>query len=775
MTSSSASPALPAGCEEQRTYTFSLHCKRSLNPTLTHQFRVVWPWPAHPRRSGRSTVAGVPEPASVGAVKVEEDCDGEEVVEAEATEQRDSVGDDAAVGSEVRPLWRERRRYGQPTFIIALSSDPVLGRCETRRVALLLSPGHRSLLPLVPLLAPEPLPDGAGLAYWRTSFKPPGGPPPPPPSLSSAAAATTTSPHAPPCCAELLVGELQQLERVVWQRREAATAPAQHSTDAAVAPLLHSEVDLGSPPPAAEAPARLPSSARRRDGGGGGATAAAAAVRHFFFYTIPFRVRWLSQLPGRLVASLPCEERLVTLHAPHDDDDDADDPGDDSRRRSSSGSGSGSTTTSMAAMTLVHSFALPRGVVPLEVSEVFDRPFLAVGTAEHGVLLCDLDSSTGAVHAIARCVAVRGYGSAIYPVTRLAAVFPPAARSPATPSASSAPPPWLARAEALESLRGGALVCSSPYEPTAAVVKLGAAADGTVEDFAAARSVDTILDVSAEVQASLGPLVCTTSRKLLRLRVIDTLEEEVERRAGVGRAFAESGLADRVRPCLTYDRMAQFDVPLLHVASSPVVRQTFAINYVSRRVYTKHWQVAVDSANRLILLDRSVSQYLLHSTFSLRPRGTDGGGAPAPPAGSLLPLSLVTRAAEADGGGGDDVADAACASSEASSQPPRQSQASARLKRPRTKLSKASPAVKTATVKEEEEERGDAEGRGGSGAVVDTIANSAALPTAVVVEDACVGLAVTCVRDEVMQVAAAHDRDCISLVTWRIGPADPQA
>ena len=44
-------------------------------------------------------------------------------------------------------------------------------------------------------------------------------------------------------------------------------------------------------------------------------------------------------------------------------------------------------------------------------------------------------------------------------------------------------------------------------------------------------------------------------------------------------------------------------------------------------------------------------------------------------------------------------------------------------------------------------------------------------------EDACSGVVVLFAKDETIQVAAAHDRHCVSVVTWRIGasqtPSEP--
>ncbi|KAG5511583.1 hypothetical protein GH5_06537 [Leishmania sp. Ghana 2012 LV757] len=821
-----ASPPPPAlGCEQPQGCTFSMHCKRSLHPTLTHQFVVTWPWPVLQRKgqprvsSGISAAEGVVGSSATqqeGIIKEEdeEEEEGEEGMPAAPTPGSDAS---AAAYSSVSALWRERRRYGRPTFVLDLSSDPFLGRHETRRASVLLSPGYRCLLPFVELSEPEQLPDRAGVAFWRTVFKPP--------SRRTQTFGSTSSPSAarsPPYCAELVVGELSAIERVVRERHEMATATSRRHRRTYMKPSFLSHISLGpgtvaSPTPLAAAgesnlatgspdigsqwatreeglvterahgqidpksSVSVPSPPSQR-----GAAFAPKTVLAFFFYTIPFRIRWLSQLPGRIVVSLPCEERLLTLHAPHGD----------------GGHDGSASTTEMIAMSQVHSYALPRGVIPLDISEVFDRPFLAVGTAEHGVLLCQLDTSTGAIQGIARWISLRGYGSSLFPVTRLAAVFPARQLKRATDCSTAfpSPPSWTRRADLLESLNDGVLVCSSPYEPMAAVVKLGAAAEGVVEDFFVLHGVDTILDVGATVQPALGPLACTVSRKLLRFRVIDSATEEAERRTATLMKRLDSALADRVSPCLTYDRMTRLEWPLLHVAASPAVLQSFTAKYVSRRSYTKHWQFAVDSANRVVLLDRTVSQYTLHSTFQLCRCGwaaEEGLGAQAGtlPTASPAASGASERQAKAPyarelegalGKGDEALTDDDHASTWSLS--PSSTQLSSTpvggQKRPRSTpraseekgtsglaAKRRRPATVPFAAAKEERDEGDDE----DDAPPSKLSLLNAFASAIPIEDACSGVVVTCVQDQAMQVAAAHDRNCISLVTWRIRHTTPPA
>ncbi|AIN95788.1 hypothetical protein LPMP_071030 [Leishmania panamensis] len=853
-----ASTLPPAfGCEQQRSYAFSMQCKRSLTPTLTHQFEVTWPWPVVQSRR-RSRAAGGADDAQ-GLVSSSATLQGSVFKDDEAEEGGDEVregvekgatkegvpnsptsGSDASAATcrSKSPLWRERCHYGWPTFILGLSSDPFLGRHETRRVGVLLSPGYRCLLPLVELDEPEPLPDKAGVAFWRTAFKPPSHRAP---ALSSSSSLSAANP--PPCCAELLVGELAEIERAVRQRHEMATTSSRCNTRASMkqsflscisleprtqlsAPLLEAggegslltqSTDCALQCVKREeetAPAAAVSSAPGRDPermdtiSGSTATSAQSQrgsafapkrVLSFFFYTIPFRLRWLSQLPGRIVVSLPCEERLLTLYAPHGNGNHRSAP---QPSPSSVPRGGGTAPTEIIALSQVHSYALPRGVVPLDLSEVFDRPFLAIGTAEHGVLLCHLDTSTGAVQGIARWISLRGYGSSLYPVTRLAAVFPArqSGRAPNRFTDFPSAPPWMRHVAALESLNDGVLVCSSLYEPTAAVVKLGVAAVGVVEDFSVLRGVDTILDVSATVQPDLGPLVCTVSRKLLRLRVVDSAAEEAERRTALLKKKLDSGLADRVPPCLTHDRMVRLECPLLHVASSPVVVQSFAEKYVSRRNYTKHWQFGVDGANRVMLLDRTVSQYILHSTFQLGRLDSAAEEGRVAPTGCLLPFSPTTNSANKSearlscAGKLEGVLDEGCEAATDGNDvsmslpfpPPTQlslSSGGQKRLRPSSKTSRnkrasdstakrrgAAAALSTAVAKGKgDDDNSDDEDDASPGKA----SSFSDLTSLIPIEDACSGVAVTCVQDQMIQVAAAHDRDCISLVTWRINLSTP--
>jgi hypothetical protein len=768
-TSSSSTPSPPTasfGCEAQQTYSFPLHCKRSFHPTLTHQFEVVWPWPAArhatPQPAGFFATGAAPLKRERADVGVDSD---------------DTVQESARAA---RPLWRDRRHYGRPTFILDFSSDPFLAALETRRVGLLLSPGYRLLLPLSTLGPPEVLPDNAGVAYWKPVFKAP------------PEASPSTAP--PPHCAELVIGEVAAVEKAVRQLHESSAASANHPSahrsyvkppffsrvtlgllkshdTAAAAPAESMEVDgddssisaCSSPPPAlppassSAAAAPTPSAQKH--------------VQSFFFYTIPFRIRWLSQLQGRLVVTLPCEERIVTLEAPH---------------HLSPTPITGATVlcdnnscTARAAeplpITQVHSFALPRGVMPLDVAEIFDRPFLAVGTHEHGVLLCYLNPITGAVESTVRCISLKGYGGAVFPVTRLVTLFPPL--HAATILASS--PPWVQRAAALESLRDGVVVCSSLYEPSTMVVKLDGAPEGVVEDFATMRAVDTVLDVSPTVQPDLGAMVCTASRKVVWLRFLDADEEE-EKLTTVRGKRNDFGVAERVHPSLLCERMARLDFPLMRLMASPPVLQSFAGKYVSRHQYTKHWRLGVDNRNQVVLMDRTVSQYVFQSAFQLYRRSHEEQH--AAPSGSLLTGDTAT-AGHADGAVGEaknlppvkqeplDADEVAVVDHPQSATATAKGAKRGRAPSATVARTPAKPSNRR-SAKQPKAEPGDEDGAGAaSGGGV--MGAAQAFASSVPLEDACSGVAVVFARDETIQVAAAHDRRYISVVTWRIGPPPP--
>ncbi|KPI82915.1 hypothetical protein ABL78_8072 [Leptomonas seymouri] len=778
----SPSPTPPSrGCEAQKAYSFPLHCKRSFNPILTHQFEVEWPWPDLLPATKATEAQPIAPAAAIevqhlpshneGSAKGHADCSEGGTVD-------DTLTTTATPGS-AAPLWRDRRRYGRSTCILDLSSDPFVGGLDTRRVGLLLSPGYRLLLPLTALETPEVLPDMAGLARWKTEYTAPHG----------SAAGT-----APPHCAELVVGEVSAIEKAARRRRSAGTCAKPSAFSSINAGLVKGVGSSAAPQeaasegePRASTPTPSPPSPPPIQQAPLSALLARPGyrlVQSCFLYTPPFRVRWLSQLQGCLVVTLPCEERIVSLHAPH---------------RLSPGTAVVAELEAVPVpMICAHRFSLPRGVVPLEVAEVFDRPFLAVGTYEHGVLLCSINAVSGAVEGITRAISLKGYGGAFFPVTRLAALFPSqrearersgALHSPASSSvAASTPPPWMQRAAALEALRDGVLLCSSPYEPSAMLVKLGGSPDGAVEEFSVLRGVDTVLDVGPTVQPDLGPMICTVSRKVQWLRLLRA-DEEAEKLSTARVKRSDYGISERTAPVVLCDRLARLDYPLMRLMASPPVLQSFASKYVSRHDYTKHWRLGVDNRNQLILMDRTVSQYLFQSSFQLYRRNPGEGGA-APP-GSMLTSSTVTVGRN-DGGEVD--GSPVTVKAEGDAAPIKQGDAHAKECADDTlhvaptttgaKRGRASTtATKTATNKvakspgrrtarqPKTEAAADGEGAASGSGVVGA---GQAFAVSVPLDDACSGVAVVFAKDEAIQVAAAHDRRYVSLVTWRVGPPPPQ-
>ncbi|KPA74256.1 hypothetical protein ABB37_09264 [Leptomonas pyrrhocoris] len=793
--SASTSPPPPSafGCQQQQAYSFPLHCKRSFNPTLTHQFRVEWPWPV--LRSAATAATPAMNKPDLRLVTHKEDTAGEDDDFNEGGAVDDTQTTAVTPGS-TTPLWRDRRRYGRPTFIVDLSGDPFIGELDTRRAGLLLSLGHRLLLPLIALEPPEELPDKAGPAHWKTEYKAPRG--------ETAANATP-----PPHCAELLVGEVAAIEKMVRQRRESvALSATRRSAGAFAMPSFFSRINLSATQSADTAPSAVSQEVVRAGEAEGRSstpspppppvqqtarTALCAPpqrkpVQSYFFYSLPFRVRWLSQLQGRLVVTLPCEERILTLHAPH-------------RLAPSAAAVTAAAAAAPVPITLVHSFSFSRGVVPLEVAEVFDRPFLAIGTHEHGVLLCSLNTASGAVEAIARVISLKGYGGAFFPVTRLAVLFPPQQRSrtahrPASSVAAASPlpsPPWVPRAAALETLRDGVLLCSSPYEPAAILVKLDGSPEGVVEDFAMLRGVDTVLDVAPAVQPDLGPLLCTTGRKVQWLRFLQA-DEEAEALAAVRARRSDGAVAERCAPAVLCERMARFDYPLLRLLAGPPVLQTFAGKYVSRHRYAKHWHFGVDNRNQVILMDRTVRQYLFQSAFQLYRRLPEEQRATPP--GSMLTSSTTTAGEggvfiESDGGSVTLKVEEDEEKTEETAVAVKQEEADAgntfghvpatrgakRTRPSATAISTAAtrntaPSSGRRCAKQPKAEAAAEDGTkaaSGNGVVGTAHAFACSVP----LEDACSGVVVVFAKDEAIQVAAAHDRCYVSLVTWRVGPPQP--
>lgn len=60
-------------------------------------------------------------------------------------------------------------------------------------------------------------------------------------------------------------------------------------------------------------------------------------------------------------------------------------------------------------------FSLPRGVVPLDLVELFGRCTVVVGTIEHGVFLCGVCPVSGALAHIARHLSDGGLGPSVFP------------------------------------------------------------------------------------------------------------------------------------------------------------------------------------------------------------------------------------------------------------------------------------------------------------------------------------------------------------------------
>lgn len=543
-TATSVDECLSSG---RTSFSYFLASKAAFaEPTLTHQFRVEWPWPTaraaaevKKEASAASTPTAGHSPPSTPAAAAAAARSG-------AHTTKDTAG----------------RRFGRPTSILSLSSDPhpprtaqgvpVVDLAGTQRVAMLLSPGPRLHLPLLPADGEGAEGQGDGVTneqsrpaqHWRSVYK-----------QSKDFPAGRNVPN----CTELVIGELASVEWIMraWRARYAAGGGGNFTpaTHAASAPPYSRLVDASSPPAAkrrateaavAAAPVAGNAAADADASGGGDAGdcllpfwARAAPgppmlpVHAYLMGSVPHRVLWLSALSDRLLVSLPCEERVVTLWAPQPASVTRAGGGDRDGGGDGGGGGAGapvdpcgfsSGRVEPVHLRPTHVFSLPRGVVPLDVVEILHRPFVAIGTYEHGVLVCWLDTDTGAVTHTALSVSLNGLGSAIFPVTRLAAVFPPVL---AWPWAQCWPQlagvtggrGRAAQVQFLSSLNDGAFICSSPFDQQAAVLKsLAAGAASVAEGFAPGRPAEQIQSVGSLIDHDTGVMVATAQGNLLRFQ-----------------------------------------------------------------------------------------------------------------------------------------------------------------------------------------------------------------------------------------------------------------
>lgn len=699
----------PARRDSRKSYCFPLQCKRTFNPILTHQYAVEWPWPCDSSLlSTQGDVSSGNEPQESRSSTSSPSAGG--LPHLSTPEVFGGVG----MSSGASHNRTSHRSYEWPTFILDLSGDPFDGALDTNRASLLLSPGHRFYLPLIRLDEPLSLPNGDGVAYWKNAYRPKMG---------------SSSATAPPCCAELVVGELSEIERVVRRQREMLTPQSARQSST-----------FGAPP--VSETSRIPSPRIKR-------SKLPPVVYQHLFCTIPYKVLWLSECRDRLVVSLPCEERLAVLHCPlvvHH---------------------YGEVELPLQRKAAIHPFQLPRGVVPLDLATVYDRPFLAVGTYEDGVLICHLQHQIGVVDAVVRHISTSGFGSALFPITKVAPIFPPrrtTALSSAELGEKGAAAKRHQRAALVDSLCDGALLCSSPYDGTSTLIKLGGPPEGVMEDFGPIRSLDTVLYVSPWSDPDIGPLLCTASRKVQCLS-ISTASDVFSQAKKM-----EIGISDRASPCVMSERLFRGASGILRVSASlPVFQGEPNAKYVRRLSFTKHWLFCVDNRNQLLLLNRAVSSYALQSSIFLSKKveTDDGkaGRASTAPSQAVIKVDNDHFSAEASGGVAASLqSPLACKAEE-------ESDAAARpRKQPKTQRVDASPKRKAGARPKDStsmETTSNGDGVGDGALFTQTDIESLRL------DDLCSGIITLHAQDECIQVAAAHDCNLISIVTWRKGsPSD---
>ncbi|RNE97026.1 uncharacterized protein Tco025E_09563 [Trypanosoma conorhini] len=440
-----------------------------------------------------------------------------------------------------------------PTFVVELRGDPRL-REENRQVAVVVNCGERFLLP--PL--PRPREGNSGQStgvFWRTPQKP--------------------YQAAPPSYAELLIGTVEELERVSNLVQEF--------------------------PPSADVQAAGAAA-------GGGVSAQEKEMnpfdrlRTFYFRSLPYRTLWLYQFPECLIVSLPYEERLLSLNLER-----------------STHTTHVSSRLSTKCIECTDSLRLPSCVVPLDISEVYDRPFVAVGTVCHGVLLVLLEN--GVCVSVVHRVPLLGLSTSMFPVAHVCAVFPPRR---CDKDESGTLGVWGAKSALLSACLEGVILCASPYENRTVVVKCtSAGGDGCgFEPPPPTRTVAGFLCSTPYSSPAFGPVIATLDGKLMHFVVEDARLAETDGNAATSPSKDRRqhyGAFDAVRPEVVYDNATR---PLLGVTPNhfceggPVRQKVSHARY--QPSFARHWLCLTTVAHEVILLDRKVANYAKHSAITLR-------------------------------------------------------------------------------------------------------------------------------------------------------------
>ncbi|CBH13085.1 hypothetical protein, conserved [Trypanosoma brucei gambiense DAL972] len=447
-----------------------------------------------------------------------------------------------------------------PTTITELRGDPRLRR-GNRLIALIITEGRRFLLPLIPERREDDDSPESGV-YWQVPTRP-------------YEVQLSQSPRA-----QLVIGTLQHVEEVNDMVRRFAESGSQHDDNVSLTtgePIAESEGTLHSP------------------------------LGTFSFSSIPCRCLWLYRIPNCVVVSLPCEERLVFINT-----------------------GPGVECKSIAPRVLanvlscVSSFSFPRHVVPLDVNEIFDRPFVVVGTLLHGVLVVHVEDCgicTGIVHHIP----LTGLVSSIFPVTRLASVFP-ARRNRGEEISETSGAYWL-KSGLFSQCLDGVIICSSPYEDRAVVVKCASATNGGCGyELAPPKRFFCGISSATYTYSSVGTVVGTLDGKVMSVLASTELTED-----GSGsksykefRRCRHSAAYDATCPafvCTVLARNMTSGALTFICEGGPVLQKTSHTKY--QRSFVRHWLCHSTTLNEVVLLDRNLQSYAVHSTVPLGPPESD--------------------------------------------------------------------------------------------------------------------------------------------------------
>ncbi|KAH9599880.1 hypothetical protein LSM04_000732 [Trypanosoma melophagium] len=322
----------------------------------------------------------------------------------------------------------------------------------------------------------------------------------------------------------------------------------------------------------------------------------------FFFHSLPYRTLWLYQFRESLIVSLPCEERIVSLTLQP------------SGRRTRI---SPNLTTNIIKCT--GSFRLPPSVVPLDLSEVFDRPFLAVGTVSHGALIILLEGQ-GTCACIVNRIALTGLSTAMFPVTRICTLFPPLSRETKKNTKLGV---WEKKSTVVSQCLDGTLLCSSPYENRTVVLKCASTGtDGSgFESPPPTRTVASFLCSTPYCSSPLAPLIGTLDGKVMQFVTDATMTANSTDDASAStqnEGRQHYGKFDAVHPDVVYDNTIRplLSSPSNHFCEGGPVLQTVS-HSTYQPTYIRHWLCMTTIGMEVLLLDRKLVNYTRHSTITL--------------------------------------------------------------------------------------------------------------------------------------------------------------